>query len=261
MFDDIDPFVLEEIVEAYAGIHSLFQAPCLLTVATVPSEMKRLLKMLCQRFAYFNRDSIVAFGSGRKIALRNKKIQETFKQKALLGELIDKCRRSVRLARKKVFKPRDEQIYDALTKTVFLLAKNTDAKRNYNLRHGRLSSQTMPDLHTDEQLVAAAYQLAVENYLHQEAKAGGCSIVTHDSDIQRLVKAVHDFICNSTIINAAVKEFSIRVFYRHTRESIICNVDTLVGYFHNQLCSYSVLADAKAVQEGVKAILLNVDLV
>ncbi len=115
------------------------------------------------------------------------------------------------------YSPQDKDLFVLLENKVIEVGEETSAKVKYNNK--RRSSRT--DQHTDEQLVAAAlYSSVVEK--------NPCSIVSIDSDIQRLVVQTQVYFNERKDlweVSKALRENPIRVYFVD-KNKIECSVDT-----------------------------------
>ena len=122
-----------------------------------------------------------------------------------------------------LFIPQDKIKFYHLEKIVIATAEITEAKIDFSSRYHSFRKKE-EDLHTDEQLVAAALYLSIFDNLRS-------CILTSDSDIQRILKRTYNYLTSSLVssngqIARALKENPINVYFETGPETAGCRVDT-----------------------------------
>lgn len=189
--------------------------PQTFSVGKVIDEMDRFHQILRGKLGYF-----------RRKLNRNR----GFKQRTPVAmehpffEICDNYGTILHKAFASLYKPREQDVFAVLENLVMGVGAGTSAKRDFSSKYGTNRGKNRIDLHTDEQVVAAAlYSSVVENT--------PCAIVTPDSDHQRLLAEVQKYLNQREDlgqISAALRGNPIRVYFVKDEDTVLCTADTLL---------------------------------
>jgi len=213
-FRQIDLEREADAARSLEGLLFFLEGDNVLTAEGVPTEIARARDMIDGKIKFLR--EIKRFHDYAKRSRRD--VIGTTRQEDSLRMLEELFHQAYLLSKRHVFSPHDRRKYDVLEREVVRVAEQTCAKVDFSFRYGeRTKPKKADDLHTDEQIVAVAFYLL----LNDEGKVG---ILTRDSDIKRITQSAMK--CeNLRGLKGPVAKNMLRIYYQDEEKSAVCVFD------------------------------------
>lgn len=216
-FSELNRSVLGDNLDSLRLFPSFLSNPNVYTVGGVSSELKRIRDLVAEKIKFLKSHEIIPEGD-RRGSHHKKRHLEGLIQRRLIEETQSLLHDIYHASRGLTFNPEDRDLYCVLERMVTSVTNETRAKQNYDHRYGQVPRDDLEDFHSDEQLVATAYYLAVN-------QSQPTTIITRDSDIGRIFINTIYYLSRSKI-----KEFKgVFKMVRGTRIRNYYFVDNEVG--------------------------------
>jgi len=195
--------------------------PNVITVPGVSSELRMLRDLVSDKIRYLGgMESMIAQKVRRKSnghGFRKREIG-----RAHMEEIRDLLHQCYLQARRITFSPEDKEKYSLLEGEVIEIAKRTNSKIDLRPNYlKRFKPKIVEDLHTDEQLVAAA----IYSFRYDNKDVG---ILTRDSDIRRIMrKSVSSGELDNVLRLSETNHRRLRVFGFSFQGELRCEFDSL----------------------------------
>ena len=215
-FHELDKDLLLEVNDSLKQEITLWYQPTTFSTEKVVEEIRIFNQILQERLDYFRRNL-------KRRRSKSGGIPPTVNGHPFL-RVCNNHATILQAATSSLYKPRNQDVFEVLEDLVISVGRETSAKIDFSKRHGNRKRNNV-DLHTDEQVVAAAiYSSVVENT--------PCAIVTPDSDHQRLLAGVQryahktDIHLGSKSLSEALLEHSVQVYFVEDENKVWCRADT-----------------------------------
>jgi len=142
--------------------------------------------------------------------------------KDLLSRACAYYREIAQRTRTSLFPVQDAETFETLERAIIQIGEKSKAKINYATGEEKARQSKRVDLHTDEQLVAAAMYISL-------IEQAPCSIVSADSDIQRLVVQTQIYFGEHPDlgrVSRALIDHPVSVYFVSGEHTAECKVDT-----------------------------------